>query len=38
MQENRLLRSRDVPDIKMLQTDWLRAFWSISQEIDFCQI
>ena len=27
--------SRDIVDLKILQSDWPRAFWSISQEIDF---
>ena len=27
--------SRDLPDLKILQSDWPRAFWPISQEPDF---
>ena len=27
--------SRDIVDLKTLQSDWPRAFWSISQEQDF---
>ena len=27
--------SRDMVDLKILQSDWPRAFWSISQEPDF---
>ena len=33
-----LLCSRDIADIKMVQTDWLRAFWLSSHEPDFSQI
>ena len=31
-------RSRDTFDLKILQSDWSRTFWSISQESDFCGI
>ena len=27
--------SRDTVDLKILQSDWLKAFWPISQEPDF---
>ena len=30
--------SRDIVDLKILQSDWQRAFWSISQEPDFSQV
>ena len=30
--------SRDIVNIKILQSDWLRASWSISQEPDFSQV
>ena len=33
-----LLCSRDIADITMVQTDWLRAFWLPSNEPDFSQI
>ena len=29
--------SRDVVDLKILQSDWPRAFWPIAQEPDFSQ-
>ena len=29
--------SRETVDLKTLQSDWLRAFWPISQEQDFSQ-
>ena len=32
------LCSSDVVDLKILQSDWPRAFWYISQELDFSQI
>ena len=31
------LCSRDMDDLKILQSDWPRAFWPISQEPDFYQ-
>ena len=30
--------SRDIADLKILQSDWLRAFWPISQEPDLFQV
>ena len=30
--------SGEIVDLKILQFDWLRAFWPISQEQDFFQI
>ena len=33
-----LICSRDIVDLKILQPDWSRAFWLISQEQDFSQI
>ena len=30
--------SREIVDLKILQSDWLTAFWSTSQEQDFSQI
>ena len=30
--------SRDIADIKMVQSDWLRAFWLLSHKPDFSQI
>ena len=30
--------SRDLVDLKILQSDWPKAFWSISQQPDFSQI
>ena len=33
-----LICSREIVDFKILQYDWLRAFWYISQEQDFSQI
>ena len=30
--------SGEIVDLKILQSDWLRAFWPISQEQDFSQI
>ena len=30
--------SGEILDLKILQSDWLRAFWPISQEQDFSQI
>ena len=30
--------SRDIVSLKILQSDWLRAFWPISQEPDFSQV
>ena len=30
--------SRDIVNLKILQSDWLRAFWHISQEPDFSQV
>ena len=30
--------SRDTVDLKILQLDWPRAFWPISQEADFSQV
>ena len=32
------IRSGDIVDIKMVQSDWLRAFWLISQKLDLSQI
>ena len=32
-----LICSRDIVDLKILQSDWSRAFWPISQEQDFSQ-
>ena len=32
------ISSGDAADLKILQSDWLRAFWSISQELDFLHI
>ena len=32
------LCSRDIANIKMVQTDWLRPFWLSSHEADFSQI
>ena len=32
------LSSSDVVDLKILQSDWPRAFWYISQELDFSQV
>ena len=28
-------RYRDISDLKILQSDWPRAFWAISQELEF---
>ena len=33
-----LLRSGDIVNLKILQSDWLRAFWPVSQETDFFQV
>ena len=33
-----LFCSRDIVDLKILQSDWLTAFWPISQEPDFSQV
>ena len=33
-----LIYSRDVVDLKILQFDWLKTFWHISQESEFSQI
>ena len=30
--------SKDIVDLKILQSDWPRAFWPISQETDSSQI
>ena len=30
--------SGEIVDLKILQSDWLRAFWPISHEQDFSQI
>ena len=30
--------SRDIVNLKILQSDWLTAFWPISQEPDFSQV
>ena len=30
--------SRDIADLKILEYDWLRAFWRISQQPNFSQI
>ena len=38
MQKARLFHYRDIFDLKIMQSDWPRAFWSISQETDFSQI
>ena len=32
-----LFCSRDIVDLKIQQSDWSRAFWPISQELDFSQ-
>ena len=29
--------SRDIVDLKILQSDWLRPFWLVSQQADFSQ-
>ena len=29
--------SEEIVDLKIMQSDWLRAFWPISQEQDFSQ-
>ena len=29
--------SRDIVNLKILQSDWLRAFWPISQKPDLCK-
>ena len=31
------IRSGDIVDIKMVQSDWLRAFWLISRKLDLSQ-
>ena len=33
-----LICSGEIVDLKILESDWLRASWSISQEQDFSQI
>ena len=33
-----LICSGEIVDLKILQSDWLRAFWLIFQEQDFSQI
>ena len=33
-----LFCSRDTVNLKILQSDWSRAFWSVSQEPDFSQV
>ena len=41
MQKNQTFSSfsfRDIVDLKILQSDWSRVFWSISQESNFSQI
>ena len=38
MQKMRLICSGEIIDLKILQSDCLRAFWPISQEQDFSQI
>ena len=41
MQKNEAVSSvptGEVVNLKILQSDWLRAFWHISQEQDFSQI
>ena len=30
--------SRDIVNLKILQSDWSRAFWPISQEPEFSQV
>ena len=30
--------SRDIVNIKIMQSDWSRAFWPISHETDFFQV
>ena len=30
--------SRDIVNLKILQSDWLRAFWTISHDPDFSQV
>ena len=30
--------SRDIVNLKLLQADWSRAFWPISQDPDFSQV
>ena len=37
-QANPSIYSGDIVDLKILQSDWLRVFCSISLEQDFCQI
>ena len=32
-----LIYSGETVDLEILQSDWLGAFWSISQEQNFCQ-
>ena len=32
------LRSGDIVNLKILQSDWPKAFWPISQEPDFFQV
>ena len=27
-----------IVNLKILQSDWLRAFWPVSQELDFSQV
>ena len=38
IQKNSLICSGDIVDFKILQFDWLRIFWPISQEQKFSQI
>ena len=41
MQKNKAFSSfcsRDIVNLKILQFDWLRAFWPISKESDFSQV
>ena len=33
-----LFYSRDIVNLKILQSDWLRAFWPISQETEFSKV
>ena len=40
MQKNEAISSicsREIVDLKILKSNWLRAFWPISQEQDFSQ-
>ena len=37
-QANSLFPSQDIAVLRILQSDWLRTFWPISQEPEFSQI